>query len=542
MIGYASNTSSNVVPINQKAAEAELIARATKTAIVAARSILMAGGNEEVALKTAKAAAESVLNPMGSDNDTVSGRSTLGGAFGGKKRKAKRQAEVVASMALMSATSAIPTANGIDMGEYDSFNGNPYGRNIINIRDEPSVFSGSNNNPYGRNITTIRQDEPSVLSGSISRIPNPKSNKSNKSNASYVSSPSPQAYTINGGTLITNDNHSSTLPQQQQQQQQQVLSPMQRAILPPTYRNSNEKMAKQDGVKNVHNNILLQIESDSVSQSSTMDSDQQSSVETSLGEGQTMTDTTDAESMNADVRDREEQEQDGGKNDKEMKASWGIVDTLMAMNIFNCGQITTGDVAVDFEELENLEKDNTKGKNNESSGRRSRRDKNSSPIVESRDDTFDDQTTSYSHDDGRNTERDYRDPHFGALESSYSETSSGSAPSSLSEASEGDIQVRSSIRETMESIVSNSKNSYRQSKNNEMGWLSYEMRKKDDDSKKSNIGGSSRRSSSRLPASPRISKQQTSNNSTRDAPSPSKSTKSARRRTGSLFNKSKGRR
>eukprot|EP00751_Fragilariopsis_kerguelensis_P026133 CAMPEP_0170868000 /NCGR_PEP_ID=MMETSP0734-20130129/23231_1 /TAXON_ID=186038 /ORGANISM="Fragilariopsis kerguelensis, Strain L26-C5" /LENGTH=222 /DNA_ID=CAMNT_0011245553 /DNA_START=61 /DNA_END=725 /DNA_ORIENTATION=+ len=219
---YGSNTSSNGVPMNQKAAEAELIARATKTAIVAARSILMAGGNEEVALKTAKAAAESVLNPMGSDNDSVSARSTLGGAFGGKKRKAKRQAEVVASMALMSATSANPTASGIDMGEYDSFNGNPYGRNIINIRDEPSVFSGSNHNP-------------SVFSGS--------NHKSNKSNASYASSFSPQAHTINGGMLVTNDNLSSTLPQQQQQQQQ-ALSPVQRVILPHTHRNSNEKKAK----------------------------------------------------------------------------------------------------------------------------------------------------------------------------------------------------------------------------------------------------------------------------------------------------------
>jgi len=288
-------------------------------------------------------------------------------------------------------------------------------------------------------------------------------------------------------------------------------------------------------------------------------------VETSLGGGQTTTDTTDAESMSAHVRDREDEEQDGGKNDKETKASWGIVDTLMTMNIFNCGQITTGDVAADFEELENLEKDNTKGKNNDSSGRRSRRnkhssplverrDKHSSPIVESRDDTFDDQTTSYSHDDGRNTDRDYRDPDFGALESLYSKSSSSSAPSSISEPSEGDIQVRSSIRETMESIVSNSKKSYRQSKNNDMEWTSYEMRKKDDASKKSNIGGSSRKTSTRLPAgSPRISKQQTSNNSTRDAPilkyrdapivnSPSKSSKSSRRKSGSLFNKSKSRR
>ncbi|OEU11568.1 hypothetical protein FRACYDRAFT_219886, partial [Fragilariopsis cylindrus CCMP1102] len=167
MMRSSSNNSVNSTTRSQKAAEAELISRATQTAIVAARSILMAGGNEEVALKTAKAAAESVLNPMhgGSDNDSVTGsgrsRSTLGGAFGGRKRKAKRQAEVVASMALIAASSTHHHPNGMGgMGECDSFN---------------------NGNPYGRNITIRHQDEPSVLSGSISlsarppRVPKPNS-------------------------------------------------------------------------------------------------------------------------------------------------------------------------------------------------------------------------------------------------------------------------------------------------------------------------------------------------------------------------------
>ena len=56
--------------MHPKATEAELIQKATQTAIIAARSILASGGTEDSALKTAKAAAESVLNPAASDADT----------------------------------------------------------------------------------------------------------------------------------------------------------------------------------------------------------------------------------------------------------------------------------------------------------------------------------------------------------------------------------------------------------------------------------------------------------------------------------------
>jgi hypothetical protein len=576
-MGSSSNSSSNGTPTNQKAAEAELISRATQTAIVAARSILMSGGNEEVALKTAKAAAESVLNPMngGSDNDTISGRSSsFSGAFGGRKRRAKRQAEVVASMALMSATSTHHHPNVMGgmgmsgMGECDSFN------------------NGSN--PYGRNITIRHQDEPSVLSGSLSlstrppRVPKP-------------ASPHGSQYNNGQGMIAMSDNHSVAQSQQsqqsqsqqqqqnyhhqqqqqhqyrhpqpyensqhhqqqqQQQQQQQVCSPSHRAI---HAKNENNN-------KNSNNDILFQIESDSVSQSSTMDSEQQSSVESSSLGGSTMSDTTCAdESVTAphvrdmDIEKEDVEQEEGKKKEIEQKPSWNIAGIIMSpltatMNMFNCGQITLGDAAGDIEELENFEKDDIikqyRDNHNGLSGRQKILDRLSSPRVESRDDTFDEQTDSY--DGGhRNTKRrdDYRDPDFGVLESSYSEGSSN-APSNLSDGTEGNIQVRSSIRETMENIVSKSKKSYQLSKDNETkATVSItEMKKKaadDNNNKKSMMDSSSRTTSSRFSISPRISKQQTtpSTSNSTIVPSPNKSVKSAgSRRPRSFFRKNRGRR
>jgi hypothetical protein len=574
MMGSSSNNSINSTLMSQKAAEAELISRATQTAIVAARSILMAGGNEEAALKTAKAAAESVLNPTngGSDNDTVSSRSALGGAFGGKKRKAKRQAEVVASMALISASSTHHYPNGMGgiggigmsgMGESDSFN---------------------NGNPYGRNITIPHQDEPSVLSGSLSlstrppRVPIPASPYGGQYNGQGMhamsdnhsatqSQPSQsqhyhhqqqqqqQQYQYQYRHPQPYDNSQHQQQQEQQQQQQQVCSPSHRAIY-------NQKLAKQDD--NSSNNILFQIESDSsVSQSSTMDSEQQSSVEShSLG-GTTMSDTTCAnESFTVPhVRDmdieEDEDQKEGKKKDTEQKPSWNIVGIIMSplaatMNIFNCGLIATGDAVRDIEELENIQKDDIikDYRNNVASGKQKILDRLSSPRVESRDDTFDEQTDSYDGGHRSKTRRrdDYRDPDFGVLDSSYSEGSS-SAPSNLSDGTEGNIQVRSSIRETMENIVSKSKQSYRQSKDNENKATisSSEMRKKspDDDNKnKSKIDSSSRTTSSRFSISPRISKQQTtpSTSNSTIVPSPNKSVKSVgSRKPRSFFRKNRGR-
>jgi hypothetical protein len=141
-----------------KADEAYLLSQATTTAMIAARSILMAGGTEETALKTAKAAAQSVLNP-GVVADADSGISGRSNNFL-RRRKAKRQAEVVASMALISATANIQSmANGDwETMSVSSASQTPYSpRNMIpphqnmngfNQNDDPSVILGSFKNQH----------------------------------------------------------------------------------------------------------------------------------------------------------------------------------------------------------------------------------------------------------------------------------------------------------------------------------------------------------------------------------------------------------
>ena len=171
MIGSSSKNGGSTLPtMTPKAFEAELIQKATQTAIVAARSILMSGGTEESALKTAKTAAESVLNPAGSESGSVSA-SSIGNAFSGRKRKAKRQAEVVASMALMSATSLQPSG------------GTPMGRNIVTVKqDEPSVLSGSTRPPKTPGSTVSRssfQALPEVKEETEARDPAPEQNSMN---------------------------------------------------------------------------------------------------------------------------------------------------------------------------------------------------------------------------------------------------------------------------------------------------------------------------------------------------------------------------
>jgi hypothetical protein len=147
------------VSAGKKTDEAFLLSRATSTAVVAARSILQSGGTEETALKTAKAAAQSVLNQNPGDlgeAETISRSTTFL-----RRRKAKRQAEVVASMALMSAmnNAQTPTAVSLDW------------ENLATPSATGSVSGGGFKNTdtsikYGQKIVTKSMDEPSVLSGS----------------------------------------------------------------------------------------------------------------------------------------------------------------------------------------------------------------------------------------------------------------------------------------------------------------------------------------------------------------------------------------
>ena len=84
---------------------ARLLSQATSTATIAAKSILSSGGSEATALKTAKAAAQSVLKAR------YAGELGNGPMSMMRKRKIKRQAEVVSSMALVSALNSLQSGS-----------------------------------------------------------------------------------------------------------------------------------------------------------------------------------------------------------------------------------------------------------------------------------------------------------------------------------------------------------------------------------------------------------------------------------------------
>lgn len=88
--------------LSTEAEEAELLSQATAQAMIAARSILMAGGSDATALSTARAAATSILAPTTTTRSDYEQKSFLG------RRKGKRQAEIVASMALLSVKQTMP--------------------------------------------------------------------------------------------------------------------------------------------------------------------------------------------------------------------------------------------------------------------------------------------------------------------------------------------------------------------------------------------------------------------------------------------------
>jgi len=433
--------------INPKAAEAELIQKATQTAIVAARSILMSGGTEESALKTAKAAAESVLNPAATDSDSVSGRSIVGSAFGGKKRKAKRQAEVVASMALMSATSLHPNGSHT-IGECDY----------------------SLNKMYGRHIITTRQDEPSVLSGST-RPPkqsSPKSNASQNGFMDYASQNGFMDYASQNG-FMERSQRKERREQPSEHNQTPDRSPLAPALPERMLSNAFSKIlpksGKNDGAKISfdHRNLKISI----LSQSASMDSEVQSSVESSRFFDDRS--GTDYES-DGDTFFFEEKKEEKKYSSKSLAkksslknipklASCNFTDAIMSpfvatFSILQCGQIVTGDALREVEQLTSYGKD--KNRNKRQSARRARR----GSILDSRDDTFDDANTVFSPDNSKNIQGTYRDPDF---PNSYSLTSSSSE---ISEPEENP-RVRSSIIATMDFIVSKSKMISRKGKQNE---------------------------------------------------------------------------
>lgn len=95
------------IPRNTATEGAERIAIATAQARAAAHSILLTGGSQAAALSTAKAAAKSVLLPVKEDSR---GKPPMGSTLNNNfrnRRKNLQQAEIIASMALVSANETL---------------------------------------------------------------------------------------------------------------------------------------------------------------------------------------------------------------------------------------------------------------------------------------------------------------------------------------------------------------------------------------------------------------------------------------------------
>ena len=101
----APSTTSRRSRVMTDAEEGEVLSQATAQAMSAARSIIMTGGTQSTALTTAKAAAKSVLMPKKVGGVKPPLVPAQRGFFG--RKKSKQQAEIIASMALVSVNSTI---------------------------------------------------------------------------------------------------------------------------------------------------------------------------------------------------------------------------------------------------------------------------------------------------------------------------------------------------------------------------------------------------------------------------------------------------
>lgn len=119
-----------------EAEEGEILSQATAQAMTAARSIIMSGGTQSTALSTAKAAAKSVLMPKRGRGAKPPFVPQQKGFFG--RKKGKQQAEIIASMALVSVNSSVGQQGFV--GQNQSIMYNPSG--MLLPRTENSVLSG----------------------------------------------------------------------------------------------------------------------------------------------------------------------------------------------------------------------------------------------------------------------------------------------------------------------------------------------------------------------------------------------------------------
>ena len=154
--GSGVSSVSGVSRGSKKIDDAKHLSRATTQATLAAKTILSAGGSEDAALQTAKAAAQATLL------QSHIGVAAFTGSKGGPsaflcRRKIKRQSDVVASMALVSASNDL-----FGVSSYDplSGNGDP-GIKTMSINVNQNTSNGGKPSPL---TATPHPPLPTVLS------------------------------------------------------------------------------------------------------------------------------------------------------------------------------------------------------------------------------------------------------------------------------------------------------------------------------------------------------------------------------------------
>lgn len=441
--GIGNRGSNASVASGPKAMEAQVISEATKTAIVAARSILLSGGSENVALKTAKAAAESVLNPSVSDSDTISARSVT---FL-RRRKAKRQAEVVASMALMTASANVRDGMSSDWSAGDSQAGshlNPYTRNIttrsMNTQDEPSVLSGSTRPPkpstprgadgmksincHGTNgnMFVLAEQEEAVAENAIPQNPHVTPTKS-----PIVKPPDSST-----ATALLGPSFDTAQPLHENRDKSEDLrepteAPKYTLVLPIASSSSDE----EDG-------------SDSVTTAS--NTSIESNDHTTTNDERTALGTVSRNNL------------------------WKELDPLMnalstALNLFTCGPISAFTATIENDE---------NSVSSDHFGDETTVDDSMADTYDERDDATTDIRSIESEENSHHRTRMILIPSSSA-ESSVDSASLLQELSSTS-VSEAEILVRSSIRDTMEKIINKSKLNLPNEDSFDRKWLSYELK------------------------------------------------------------------
>lgn len=169
--------------------DALTLSHATAQAAQAAKAILDAGGSELTALKTAKAAAVSALMPESPKQEMTHG---IGSSFL-RRRKMKRQADVVASMALAAALAggckspACQSAGNVSaMTEWDQESRTTLqGMKIVNEQKSTETLSTKESSQSeSSNPEQTRPSASGIISQQLKLIPSWASNFSGASNKS----------------------------------------------------------------------------------------------------------------------------------------------------------------------------------------------------------------------------------------------------------------------------------------------------------------------------------------------------------------------